>query len=110
MRRAADAKSKKVRAIGAGPRDWGFSAVFPNARRGGRSSAIEERSTRLRTESDPLGFTGQCDAQSRGEKSNQVERSIRSRRDTATRPPLPPLAKGGSNTWGPRREGDQVAR
>ena len=46
-RSAADAKSKKVGAIGAGRRDWDFSAVFPIAPGAGWGGAIDERSARL---------------------------------------------------------------
>jgi hypothetical protein len=40
-------KIEKVGAIGAGRRDWGFSAVFPIARGGRSGGAIEKRSARL---------------------------------------------------------------
>src|SRR5262245_63181948 len=55
-------KIEKVRAIGAGPRDWDFSAVFPIARGARLGGAFEKRSARLRTESDQLGIFGHCDA------------------------------------------------
>ena len=55
-------KIEKVRAIGAGPHDWDFSAVFPIVRGKPWGRAIEKRSPRLRTESDQLGIGGQCDA------------------------------------------------
>jgi hypothetical protein len=53
-------KIEKVGAIGAGRRDWDFSAVFPIARGRRWSGAIEKRSARLRTESELLGIAGQC--------------------------------------------------
>src|SRR5262245_49503306 len=116
MRRAADAKSKKVREIGAGRRDWDCSAVFAIARGDNQGGAIEKRSARLRTESDPLRIAGQCDV-------NHCGRKVITWRDrlgapgTQQRAPPAPLAKGGERRVRrggtkviKRHEGDQEGR